>query len=377
MSISGAASAAGDVYSDRAAVNASVKEYYGKVLQKSSDLKTSACTATGPPPATVKRALSHVPLVVKEKFYGCGNPIPDGIAGLTVLDLGCGSGRDCFVAAEFVGPAGRVIGLDMTAAQLDVAKAATSEFRGVVPAAGALEWRQGLIEDIIGAGVAKGTVHLVISNCVVNLSPDKPAVLQGAFDALAPGGEMYFSDVYVDRRLPASVRTHEVLFGECLSGALYDRDFVSLAQRIGFAPPRVVSSAPIDVHDESLRTILGNANFVSTTYRLFKLPAGMAEATEEDYGQVVTYEGSIPGHPHSYALDNEHVFEAHRPVVVSGNTAAMLSSPSWLGKFFRVIGDRSRHFGAFRGGAGATPSLPKPPVVNVEEGSGCCGDDGG
>jgi arsenite methyltransferase len=97
-----------------------LQEYYGEVLKKKEDLKTSACTASGRPNDVVVAALTKVPDEVLSKFYGCGTPIPMGIEGLRVLDLGCGSGRDCYVAAALVGAGGSVTGLDMTKAQLEV-----------------------------------------------------------------------------------------------------------------------------------------------------------------------------------------------------------------------------------------------------------------
>src|SRR5947208_4070828 len=99
-------------------VTESVQDYYGRVLKSSADLKTSACCLAESLPAHVAAVLDDVHPEVKERFYGCGSPIPPGIAGTTVLDLGCGSGRDCYVLSKRVGPQGRVIGVDMTAEQL-------------------------------------------------------------------------------------------------------------------------------------------------------------------------------------------------------------------------------------------------------------------
>jgi len=205
---------------------------------------------------------------------------------------------------------------------------------------------QGLIEDVAGAGVAPESVDLVISNCVVNLSLDKPAVLRGMFGALRFGGEAVFSDVYCDRRLPESARGHEVLWGECVAGALYEEDFLRIARAVGFADPRELARAPVEVSNPELRDVVGNARFSSITYRLFKLPAGRLESRCEDYGQVATYLGTLPGDRHAYRLDDHHVLESLRPQLVCGNTAAMLAE-TWLKPHFKVDGDRSRHFGLF------------------------------
>src|SRR5690242_8416670 len=95
-----------------------IREYYGRVLKSSADLKTSACCLTEALPPHVAAALADVHPEIKERFYGCGSPIPPAVDGLTVLDLGCGSGRDCYVLSKLVGPRGRVIGIDMTPEQL-------------------------------------------------------------------------------------------------------------------------------------------------------------------------------------------------------------------------------------------------------------------
>ncbi|KAI9179176.1 hypothetical protein H9P43_005838 [Blastocladiella emersonii ATCC 22665] len=327
-------------------VLATVKDYYGRVLSTSKDLKTNACVTSKAPHPLIRAALAKVPLAVTEKYYGCGSPVPLGIEGLHVLDLGSGSGQDCYIAAALVGPTGSVTGVDMTAAQLAVVRGSVAEYAATLGYTPKLAFVQGYIECLESAGIAAGSMDLVISNCVVNLSPDKPAVLRGVARALREGGEFYFSDVYADRRLPQSVREHPVLFGECLGGALYVEDFRRLCQAAGFSDPRVLSVAPIEVRDPELTELVGNTKFFSITYRLFKLAA--LEDKCEDYGQVAVYRGTIPGHAHSYALDDHHVFETGKPMLVCGNSAAMVQE-SWLGKHFVVTGDRSVHYGLFPG----------------------------
>jgi arsenite methyltransferase len=105
-----------------------LQEYYGKVLATSKDLKTSACTASGRPHPVVQKIIKNIPVEVREKFYGCGAPLPLGIEGLRVLDLGSGSGRDCYAAAALVGEKGTVTGIDMTAEQLKVAREHASRY---------------------------------------------------------------------------------------------------------------------------------------------------------------------------------------------------------------------------------------------------------
>jgi SAM-dependent methyltransferase len=227
---------------------------------------------------------------------------------------------------------------------------------------------KGMIEFIEDAGVANESIDLAISNCVINLSPDKRAVLDGVFKALREGGEFYFSDVYCDRRLPQAVREHDVMLGECLGGALYTEDFHRICRDVGFNDVRELTREPIDVTDPELKELCGNATFYSITYRCFKIAS--LETLCEDYGQVAYYRGTIADQPQSYALDDHHVFETDRPMLVCGNTASMVED-SWLTKHFEVIGDRNTHYGLFdcapSGGGAVNPTADAP-----ADGGSCC-----
>ncbi len=143
-----------------------------------------------------------------------------------------------------------------------------------------VKFLKGYIEKLGQLGLEPESFELIVSNCVINLSVDKPAVLSGAYDLLKPGGELYFADVYCDRRLPESVRGDPMLYGECLGGALYWNDFLPMARRAGFLDPRLVTSHPIEIKNEAMQRKLGQAKFFSATYRLFKLD-GLEPACED------------------------------------------------------------------------------------------------
>lgn len=262
----------------------------------------------------------------------------------------------------------------MTSEQLEVAERHSSAF-----CKDTLGYKQsnmrfvkGHIEFLDKAGIEDDSVDIIISNCVVNLSPDKHRVLSEAYRVLAAGGEMYFSDVYSDRRMPQEAREHEVLWGECISGALYTGDFRAICHQVGFADPRQVSINEITIQDPELKAITGNARFFSITYRLFKLPS-MLEPACEDYGQIAVYKGTIPGQKHSYQLDDGHQFVTGKPMLVCGNSAAMIGEQgkSWLSRHFEVTGNRSVHYGAFPCG----PSTPAPlsAAKPAPAGGSCCG----
>jgi hypothetical protein len=151
------------------------------------------------------------------------------------------------------------------------------------------------------------------------------------------------------------VQKDSVLRGECLGGALYIEDFRRLTARIGWPDVRVVSSRPLEVEDPTLASQLGNAVFTSQTIRAFKLDS--LEDQCEDFGQVAFYRGGIEGAEHAWSLDDHHRFEANRPLLVCGNSAAMVQETRF-GRFFEVIGDRSVHFGLFDCASAAADAAP-------------------
>lgn len=334
---------------------ADIRRYYGEVLQSSKDLKTGACCTMEAMPPHLRALLEDVHPTVRERFYGCGSPLPPALAGMTVLDLGCGSGRDAYLLSRLVGPQGRVIGVDMTVEQLEVARAhqAWHAERYGHPRSN-VEFVDGYIEDLAGCGIADASVDVVVSNCVLNLSPEKERVFAEIMRVLKPGGELYFSDVFADRRIPEGLRRDPVLLGECLSGALYGEDFRRLMARVGCADTRKLSESTVPLFDQAIIAKIGMVRFSSITVRAFKLAL---EDRCEDYGQVATYLGSIPEHPHAFELDDHHRFETGRPMLVCGNTFDMLAGTRYA-PHFRLAGDKSTHFGLFDCAPPAAASAP-------------------
>lgn len=345
-----------------------IKDYYGKTLTSSADLRTSACCTPGDVPFWLRRLLGNVHDEVLARYYGCGLVAPPLLEGARILDLGSGSGRDAYVLAQLAGPTGSVVGVDMTPEQIEVARRHLDwhcERFGF--AQSNVRFIEGNIENLAALGLEPGGFDVIVSNCVLNLARDKARVLRDACDLLKPGGEMYFADVYADRRLPAALRNDPVLLGECLGGALYWNDFLQLAKQAGFLDPRLVADRPLSISDEAIAAQLGAARFFSATYRLFKLPA--LEPFCEDYGQAVIYRGGIAHHDDVFALDKHHVIERGKVFPVCGNTWMMLQH-SRFAPHFEFIGDFSRHFGIF---AGCGTSLPFGQGVDGQAApGGCC-----
>jgi SAM-dependent methyltransferase len=343
-----------------------VKDYYGKQLKGTDDLRTSACCDASQMPDWLKPLLARIHPEVSARYYGCGLVCPTLLSGLKVLDLGCGSGRDVYALAQLVGETGQVVGVDMTEEQLAVAEAHREHHRlAFGHARDNVAFRLGYIERLDELGFEDASFDVVVSNCVVNLSPDKEAVLRQVHRLLKPGGELYFSDIYADRRVPSELRGDPVLYGECLGGALYWNDFQTLARRCGFADPRLVEDRPIALTDPALAARVGNLRFYSATYRLFKLDGLEPEC--EDYGQAVVYRGGIPGQEQRFVLDKHHAIEASRVFPVCGNTWRMLHDTRFA-PYFDFIGDFSRHHGIFKGCGGGLPF----DEGQAGAGSACC-----
>jgi len=340
-----------------------IQTYYGQTLKSSADLKTSACCTVTAMPRHLRLLLADVHPEVSARFYGCGSPLPPALGGCTVLDLGCGSGRDCYVLSRLVGESGRVIGVDMTAEQLAVANAHRDWHQQRYGYAQSnVEFRLGSIEDLAALAIADNSIDVVVSNCVINLSADKPKVLAEVFRVLKPGGELYFSDVYADRRIPDALRFDPVLLGECLAGAWYWEDFRRILDSLACPDVRIVSEAPISLDDDDISAKIGMVNFRSVTVRAFKLPL---EDRCEDYGQIAVYHGDMPNYRHAFALDDHHWFETGKPLRICGNTADMLAFSRYA-PYFTFMGDKTTHFGLFDC---SPPNRSGLPAITV---AACC-----
>ncbi|MGD2027526.1 MAG: arsenite methyltransferase [Anaerolineales bacterium] len=180
--------------------------------------------------------VADLPAEVTGLSLGCGDPVTLASleVGQTVLDLGSGGGIDCFLAAKKVGPAGKVIGVDMTPAMIDRARHNQRKI-----GAENVEFRLGEIEHL---PVEDASVDVIISNCVINLSPDKPQVFREAFRALRPGGLLAVSDIVTDGELPAAVKNSMSAWAGCVAGALDVNEYIAAIQDAGFTDVQVDAS---------------------------------------------------------------------------------------------------------------------------------------
>jgi len=346
-----------------------VQDYYGRELQSSDDLKTNACCTLVEHPERIKLALKNVHDEVLARYYGCGLTIPTRIEGASILDLGCGSGRDCYLLAQLAGEQGRVLGIDMTDEQLTVAGQHQEWHRKKFGYQSSnVGFVKGNIQDLGAAGIGSNEFEIIVSNCVVNLAANKHAVLSEAYRVLKEGGEFYFSDVYCDRRIPRHLVNDKELYGECLSGALYWNDFLNLAKSVGFSDPRIVESRQLTIENSAVLQKTQGYQFYSVTHRLFKLPE--LEPACEDYGQAVKYLGAVSEEPQAFVLDDHHTFEKGRIVPVCGNTWLMLANSRYRDTF-EYYGNFETHYGIFPG-CGIEIPYNKPDSANLDAGTGCC-----
>jgi arsenite methyltransferase len=172
--------------------------------------------------------LASLPAGESALSYGCGDPITLAslLPGQTVLDLGSGAGLDCFFAAKQVGETGKVIGVDMTPEMLEQARGSAQRLN-----IHNVEFRQGYIEEL---PVESNTVDVIISNCVINLSPAKESVFAEAFRVLKPGGKLAVSDIVTDGDLPQAIRTSLSAWAGCVAGAVEAQDYLGMMKAAGF-----------------------------------------------------------------------------------------------------------------------------------------------
>lgn len=317
-----------------------VRDFYGHAAEEP---QAELCCPVRPE----AEDLAHIPREVVERFYGCGSPVTAAALapGETMVDLGSGAGIDCFIAAKKVGAAGRVFGIDMTDSMLKVA----GECRPRVARAlgwDVVEFRRGFLEAI---PLDDRTADVVTSNCVINLSPDKPRVFREIWRVLKDHGRVVVADIVADREVPPKMRADGKLWGECISGALTEDACLAALERAGFYGVSILKKT-------FWREVEG-CRFFSITVRghKFEKKAGCTYI-----GQYAIYLGPLKA-----AIDEEgHLFPRGTPVEICTDTAAKLSHPPYAGSFAVVDG------------SAASLGVRLQPDRADGDG-GCCGSGGG
>ena len=244
-----------------ATIHEAVREHYAeRIKNNASCCGSSDCCSTDSNlyPADL---LATLPEGETSVSYGCGDPVTLASLqpGQTVLDLGSGAGLDCFFAARKVGETGKVIGVDMTPEMIERAQGSAKrmDIQNV-------EFRQGYIEEM---PVESDSVDVIISNCVINLSPDKSKVFREAFRVLRAGGKLAVSDIVTDGPLPDSIKQSLSAWAGCVAGAVDAKDYISMMQAVGFTN---ISVTPVFFDKETIDsalTDLGDAVELKTVSR--------------------------------------------------------------------------------------------------------------
>jgi SAM-dependent methyltransferase len=282
-----------------------VSERYAKAAQTGEQM----CCPTGYDFEDLKR---FIPEEVLRISYGCGTPI--GLetvkSGEVVLDIGSGGGIDCFEASRRVSPGGHVIGLDMTDAMLEIARRnAPLVARNLGHTTSNVEFRKGMAEAM---PVDDNGVDVVVSNCVINLAPDKRKVFQEMYRVLRPGGRFTISDIACDQPVPQYLIHDKAKWGDCLSGALTVQDYLGGLTEAGFRGVHLVKAQAWKVID--------GLHFVSLTLTGYKLSAGH----ESNGYRFATLRG-----PFSRVVDEQGtVYRRGEPVGISAETVSLLKTPA-------------------------------------------------
>lgn len=236
-----------------------VREHYAsRITQNASCCGPSACDCAAPESNLYPTdLLASLPVGESAVSYGCGDPITLAALqpGQTVLDLGSGAGLDCFFAARKVGPTGRVIGVDMTPEML--ARATQTADRLQLTN---VEFRRGYIENL---PVEASTVDVIISNCVINLAPDKRAVFAEAFRVLKPGGKLAVSDIVTNGPLPEAVKQSLSAWAGCVAGAVEAQEYVALMESVGFTD---IAITPVFFDKETVDEALAEMNLEAAQF---------------------------------------------------------------------------------------------------------------
>lgn len=292
-----------------------VSDFYGAAAQSP---EPQLCCPGGYP----LEDSSHIPKEVLEIAYGCGSPV--GLAGIapgeTMVDLGSGGGIDCFIAAKKVGPEGRVVGIDMTDAMLEKARQAKAKVAANL-GYDVVEFRKGYLEEI---PLPDRFADLITSNCVINLSPDKKQVFVEMWRVLKDFGRIVVSDTVAERPVPPGMKANPRLWGECVSGALTEAEYLSRLEEAGFYGLAVIK--------KNLWKEVEGYRFYSVAIRGFKYEKKRGCNT---IGQEAIYLG-----PMQAVIDEEgHLFPRNQPVEVCTDTAAKLKQPPYAGSFMVIEGE--------------------------------------
>ena len=281
--------------------------------------------------AAIDEILAEIPEAASEGAVDWGNPFPLAMSDCeTILVLGCGAGRDAFIAGKLAGANCKVIGVEFSE---DLVKKA-NEIKEEI-GANNVEFMQGCHMTLDGLGIKSDSIDLVIANGAVSHAPNTQTQLNTIYRVLKFGGEFYMSDIFVDRRTPADVAADADVKAQGLDGALYIEDYRRFCATAGWPTIRNMCTA---IYKKEQPALVKEWVYFVRTMRAYKIP-GILEDLCEQYYQYATYKGGIEGADDYYDLDGGHRFMKDEPLSVCGNSCAMVENTR-VGKYFDIKGVR-------------------------------------
>lgn len=255
-----------------------VREFYANAAKSTNEDIVN-------PYASEQTAASYIPATSRKRSYGCGSPVNDAglVKGETLVDLGSGSGVECFQAAKIVGHSGRIFGIDMTDEMLSLANLSKIK---VIRELGYdnIEFKKGFLESI---PLHDNVADVVISNCVINLSGDKRRTLHEAFRILKSGGRLVVSDIVTDAPIPVTIKNNAQFRGECLGGAMRQVELIDMLRSTGFISIKLIKRFPYRQ--------LGSTSFYSLTFAAYKPapPAFSDVIYRGPFAGLLTHKGEL------------------------------------------------------------------------------------
>lgn len=335
-------------------------------------------------PEHVAQVRERLPLGLIKASLDAGSVLPPVLEGCKIVILGCDAPASAYVAAKLAGPQGQVTVFDPNEQKIAAAQEQHDYVAGLWGFDN-ITFTCGELEDL--SPIASDSIDAVVSDCAISAAANKEQVFAEVYRILNIGGELFFRDLFTDRR-PSDAFKQAAKASATLAGALYIEDQRRLLNSCGWPNLRYFEfSTKLQLPTEQLRKLADDMRFFTATIRAFKLPGLLTDICEE-YGQTVIYNGGIPGMEEGFVFDRKHTYGTNQVCTVCNNPAAVLSM-SRYSEFFTVDGDRSHHLGACCGGVlkGVdleTGAAPAPCCCGGDSSccsngagskSDCCGDD--
>ncbi len=299
-----------------------------------------------PKPRHVRFLLEELEPVIKNDFSGYDTPLPAFVGGCTLLLIGCGSGRDAFVAQSLVGSKGRVIAVDDSQELISVAKELQERLGNEREVdLSNLEFVVGSADDLNALSIEDESIDVLTTNYSFNFVKDKPAAIREFRRVLKQGAELYLSALFGNSRITDALTKTINDPDELLKRSIYLEDFRRWMRDSGWESFRYAQKRRIVIQREQEKTVYEGRDFIYRTVRTFKIDN--LEDLCENYGQSAEYLGTLPGNNQFFDLDDTHRFFIDQPLRVCGNTYAMVANTRFA-PHFRVEGSRDdKHFGLY------------------------------